>query len=435
VWPGVVLALSILLCIGGVITYLVVPETTAEPDNQETSIAPINTDAPLIDRKPLRRPERTIVAKAKPEQPKEEKNPPKVKHIPDAPTKPPSADPPAPIAFTMKRRQKLDEKELLAQLRKFEEVSLGADTPRLLTAAAALQAKNFPYPGPVALGHRFDLVGLQFRVGQDSQLDNGPAKTLEDLSRALRVHIEAAIRAGGRKRPDIDRLRERLLSDRRSEWLKPEAIPALMQLLQASEDIPVRKLLVELLGQINGKEATRALAIRALTDLDSDARRLATIELQKRPQNDSAPLLLEGLRYPWAPVADHAAETITTIGMKQLVPAVVKMLDEPAPTVPIYIQRNGRTVPVIRELVRVNHLGNCVLCHPPSSNRRDLVRGAVPMPGQDPPPPATTPSYYERGGTFVRADATFLRQDFSVSSQSRILGNGTDTSDLTTCFA
>jgi hypothetical protein len=30
------------------------------------------------------------------------------------------------------------------------------------------------------------------------------------------------------------------------------------------------------------------------------------------------------------------------------------------------------------------------------------------------PAPATTPQYYERGGSFVRADVTYLRQDFSV---------------------
>ena len=42
----------------------------------------------------------------------------------------------------------------------------------------------------------------------------------------------------------------------------------------------------------------------------------------------------------------------------------------------------------VQELVRVNHLANCLLCHAPSFQRGDLVRGAVPTPGL--PLPAQT---------------------------------------------
>jgi hypothetical protein len=62
----------------------------------------------------------------------------------------------------------------------------------------------------------------------------------------------------------------------------------------------------------------------------------------------------------------------------------------------------------------VNHLKNCLLCHAPSQATTDLVRGAVPDPTQ-PLPPSFTPAYYSgNGGIFVRADVTYLRQDFSV---------------------
>ena len=58
----------------------------------------------------------------------------------------------------------------------------------------------------------------------------------------------------------------------------------------------------------------------------------------------------------------------------------------------------------------MNHLCNCVVCHAPSYSQDDLVRGRVPIPGENPPP-----LYYaERTGTFVRADITFIKQDFSV---------------------
>jgi hypothetical protein len=51
-----------------------------------------------------------------------------------------------------------------------------------------------------------------------------------------------------------------------------------------------------------------------------------------------------------------------------------------------------------------------MLCHAPSSSKDDLVRGRVPVPGENPPP-----LYYaEQRGLFVRADITYLRQEFSV---------------------
>jgi len=66
-----------------------------------------------------------------------------------------------------------------------------------------------------------------------------------------------------------------------------------------------------------------------------------------------------------------------------------------------------------REVVRVNHPRNCVMCHTPSFEETDPVRGAVPDPKQPLPPP-TTPAYYLNGGQFVSAGTTYLRQDFSV---------------------
>src|SRR5262249_50245487 len=62
----------------------------------------------------------------------------------------------------------------------------------------------------------------------------------------------------------------------------------------------------------------------------------------------------------------------------------------------------------LRELVRVNHLQNCLLCHPASLSPQDTPRGRVPSAGNF--------AYYSgTGGTFVRADITYLNKDFSVS--------------------
>jgi len=91
-----------------------------------------------------------------------------------------------------------------------------------------------------------------------------------------------------------------------------------------------------------------------------------------------------------------------------MVPGLVKLLKEPSPTAPVKV-KGGYTV---QEVVRINHLCNCVLCHAPSLEKGDLVRRSVPIPGQ------TIAVYYadrERPGSlFVRADLTYLRQDFSV---------------------
>jgi hypothetical protein len=173
--------------------------------------------------------------------------------------------------------------------------------------------------------------------------------------------------------------------------------------------------LVEVLGKIDDKRATEALARRAMTDLNPDVREAAARELLGRPPEDYRAVLLEGLRYPWAPVANHAAETLAFAGDKGAVPELERMLDQPDAARPFTVRQGGKETTVVREVVRINHLSNCLLCHPPTSERSGRVLGAEPTPGkrlpsrgyfgggkgEDPPP-------------LIRADTTYLRQDFSV---------------------
>src|SRR5262249_35086261 len=89
----------------------------------------------------------------------------------------------------------------------------------------------------------------------------------------------------------------------------------------------------------------------------------------------------------------------------------------------IPVDDKGR--PVARELVRINHLRNCLMCHAPAASRLDengrlsvsdsaSVLAPGPTPGEPLPPPV---AYYatpnNRPLVLVRADITYLRQDFS----------------------
>ena len=331
---------------------------------------------------------------------------------------PESTKPEASARVTIKRIQKLDDEDLRKQLLLAQEVALDAvpgSSLSLTTLANRLQANGWPYSGPaLILQERPDLAGLPIRMGLDCRLGKEPAEELRLLSRKLRVHLEAAIPKGGLDtRPEPDALRRELMGKERPDWLRPEAVPALLQLLQA-EGKPVRLVLVELLAKIDHKRATEALAMRAMVDLSAEVREAAVQALHDRPHDDYRDLLLAGLRYPWIAVQQHAAEALVALRHEETTPMLVKMLDETPGTEPFAITQNKKESLFIRELVRVNHLANCLLCHAPSFDRSDLVRGAVPSPGQPLPAPVTTPQYYERGGSFVHADVTYLRQDFSV---------------------
>jgi hypothetical protein len=189
---------------------------------------------------------------------------------------------------------------------------------------------------------------------------------------------------------------------------KSGTVPTLTQMVQV-EDEAKRLVLVRELTRIPGEAATTQLAVRAVADLSPAVRRAAVAGLGQRPWREYGPVLLRGLRYPWPPVADHAAVALRTLRSQEAIAPLVDLLDLPSPTAPILDA--GTKQYTERQVVRLNHLRNCLLCHAPSASKEDgLVRGLVPTPGE-----ALPVEYYESPvGTFVRADTTFVRQDFSV---------------------
>ena len=218
---------------------------------------------------------------------------------------------------------------------------------------------------------------------------------------------------------------------------KPEArIAALMQVL-GPESVQLRREMVKVFSSIPHIDATRALASLAIFSEEEPVRRAALDALKTRREKDYSDTLLKGLNYPWPAVAQRTGDAIVKLKRNDLLPQLVDMLERPDPRAPQTKEIDGKKVPVVRELVKVNHLRNCLLCHAPaatpsspevaasqlSSSKRTPVNFAggnltapVPLPNQQLPTPSPSGSYgqFSIPGTLVRIDVTYLRQDFSV---------------------
>jgi hypothetical protein len=70
----------------------------------------------------------------------------------------------------------------------------------------------------------------------------------------------------------------------------------------------------------------------------------------------------------------------------------------------------------VRELVKINHHRNCLLCHAPANTGNvsaDTLTAAVPVPS-DPLPSPSQGYQNSLPDILVRIDVTYLRQDFSM---------------------
>jgi HEAT repeat protein len=370
---------------------------------------------------------------------------------PPQPVQPPTP-PPAPIPSpgdAAPRRgpvalDTLTEDELRQQLAGAREVGLTPpELPPLVNSWAANFTVDFETRGDISFGPavllraRPDLAALPIRTGRASRIGGSASAELQRLSQRLHALLDLTAPTdlqGHRADPAVLRrvLREEHLG-RKPLWLRPEAVPTLMQLLM-HEGEAVRALLVELLADIDGRPATVALARRAVFDLSADVRRQAVEALHRRSPADARPTFLDALRYPWAPPADHAAEALVKLADRDSVPYLVTLLKEPTPVAPFPV---GKDRWAMREVVALRHVNNCLTCHPPASRPGEPVPGNVPN--------VTIPvlvrgsagasaggggggGYGGGGGSSsagagmtrvdlpvsIRADITYLRQDFSV---------------------
>jgi hypothetical protein len=172
-----------------------------------------------------------------------------------------------------------------------------------------------------------------------------------------------------------------------------------------------------------GPHISAALTRLALYDPEKEVREDALHALVERPAAESNKTLQDALRYTWAPVAQRAADAIVFLHRDELIPELINALDAPDPAEPFETEVAGKQMTAVRELVKINHHRNCLLCHAPldrpTSGGRAL-RGTEPV-GPVPSPAEELPlslsvAYYEArdGSTLARADVTYLRQDFSI---------------------
>jgi HEAT repeat protein len=357
---------------------------------------------------------------------------------PDEESKPEPAVPPAaapappvpaaPAKAPPARRASLPEDQLRKQLLAAPEFRLSPSrVPALVRAYRAQYANHAALSGyinfdPYTLLRYFPEVGmLPLRPAADAQLGTKEARTLGILARKLHAYLDVIApkdRNGQRQNPTV--LRETLRRERRGqrpEWLRVEAVPAMRQILMA-EDVPLRLVLVDLLSEIEAKPATVALAQRAVFDLAPQVRQAALDALRGRPRSHYRQTLVDALRYPWPPAADHAADALVTLDDEEAVPLLVAQLDKPDPAAPFPTGKKGTAV---RYLVRINHRSNCLLCHPPAVGGDDLVVDVDPFARV---PPAGGCGGGGSGGSgwggrgqplLIGADVQFLQQDFSVS--------------------
>lgn len=293
--------------------------------------------------------------------------------------------------------------KMASQLAKTPELNLlrGADGKKLFEKSEDL------HPVLAEIDRRNDLSGLPVIRGDACQLTAIQAQHLNDTSRLFRQLFAKVSGEFDRRFVDWKHIDSVL-----NENAVGSDAALILQMLQC-EHTQFRSLLNHRLALSAGPSATKALAHRSVFELDPNRREEAVRLLKAQVSPTARQFLLDGLRYPYAPMADHAAAALIALQDRDSVPALVAMLDAPDPVSPM---PNEDGNPMVAEVVRINHARNCQLCHAPSWDAKDPVRVAVPSTAAPLPPPFSFAYYSDSGqGEMVRADVTYLRQDFSLT--------------------
>lgn len=254
---------------------------------------------------------------------------------------------------------------------------------------------------------------LPLTMGDECRSSRTEAAAIDRVSSTLGLAINLFDPSLGSRDPsnnDSFRIRElkKKFKTAIDNSIDPQRLKTSDQILQI--DHPRMRLeLIEALEKSKTDTALKLLAKRAKFDLVPEVRMAATTALAHFPHDQYRDELLAGLRYPWHVVAQHSAEALVRLGDEGAVAELVAMLDLPHPNAPVKINKNKY---VQSELVAINHMRNCLLCHAPAASSHEMATGVVPSWGEPLPK-----QYYKSENprlTSVRADVTYLEQDFSV---------------------
>ena len=267
------------------------------------------------------------------------------------------------------------------------------------------------------LAKRKDLQGLPLAMGKECKSDTDEIHDLKQVSFAVgRTVGEFNGSLGSRDAAQNDAFRNLSIKEMVSLCMKDHAANPTSQKLKTIDQIlqidhpRLRLEMIESLRDSGTDAAVELMVKKAKFDIEPQVRIAATEALADIDAKQYRDSLLEGLDYPWHVVAEHSAEALVRLNDQDAIPSLIDMLDLPHPQFPI--ESNGELLQ--RELVGINHMRNCLLCHAPSISESDSVRGLIPHESRPLPQ-----HYYDSQGAgvvpyAVRADITYLEQDFSV---------------------
>jgi hypothetical protein len=281
--------------------------------------------------------------------------------------------------------------------------------------------------------NRSDVRGLPFRMGDDCRLSATRGQNFLTELNTLRVAMANPANLANQ------------LAGKFTDEAVQARIAAMTQVM-GPEGAQLGQQMVRYLSTLSQVDATRALAKLAIFSEEAAVRNDAVAVLANRRAKDFSDILLAGLNYPWPAVAQRAGEAIVKLKRTDMLPQLVEVLEQPDPRAPQVVEKDGKKVTVVRELVKINHLRNCLMCHSPASPAQmqtalpgeedqlrlkggeskrgglGLIAGVntltapVPLPGQQVPTPSPHSGYgrFSIPDTQVAIDVTYLRQDFSV---------------------
>lgn len=283
------------------------------------------------------------------------------------------------------------------------------------------------------LDNRAELRGLPFMMGDACRTDEAKGRMMPFLSQSINQALRRAknplspeddiadLLAELQTRPTLmtpGGVKVRVNADNEDAYYRA-LVAALIQIL-GPETEKFRVRMARSLATIPHVDATKALAQLAIFAPEKDVRATAIAGLQLRREKDYADVLLQAFQYPLPEAAKRSAEALIKLDRRDLLPNLVEVLEKPDPRMPVTKTVKGKEVAFVRELVRVNHHHNCVMCHAPA-NTPDVpawaLTAGVPLPSQPFPSEGgymQMPSQPSPKSIFVRIDMTYLRQDFSM---------------------